>query len=102
MSDTTITHIRGDNKNLRFTFTDKDGQVITDIATVAFSVRKDYDSKVYLLTKTATMGMVSIVPADTMGATAGDYVYDVQLTMTDGKIFTPLVGKFILLPDVTR
>lgn len=32
----------------------------------------------------------------------GNYFYDVQITDTDGEIFTPLIGKFTVKQDITK
>lgn len=118
-TSSTITAKRNDTFKLRVTFTDAQGQGI-DITgwTVWFTVRDKYSlseltdvttdtdaviAKDWTSHTTPTQGITDLeLSKEETNITPGDYAFDIQIKNTDDEIFTPLVGTFTLLPEVTR
>lgn len=105
MRDLTVT--RGDSQVLELALTGLPEDGLTD-AEVTFTVG-------HLLTKSVGDGIavddpltgeavITIDAGDTSAAPAHrtTYPYDVQVTLPDGTVKTPIRGLFIVLPDVTR
>jgi hypothetical protein len=42
------------------------------------------------------------VPGAIIEAPAGAYVYDVEITLSSGRVLTPISGSFTITPDVSR
>jgi len=42
------------------------------------------------------------VPGAIIDAPAGAYVYDVEITLSSGRVLTPISGTFTITPDVSR
>lgn len=100
---------RGDSSRIGMSITGLD----TAPEEVIFSVKKAYSSEEYIVQKTLDDGIedesengsmvyaIKIEPEDTEDLQYGAYVYDVEFTM-HGDRKTLVVGKFEVLPDVTR
>lgn len=89
---TTITLTRGDTLPLHFELENEDGSVYipTENDTIRFAMKKDYSDDEPLLVKnipTDTLDL-RIESADTKPLDFGDYVYDVEITLNDGTVFT--------------
>ena len=70
---------------------------------IVMTVRKKADSEEVSMQKTANNGFITIVPKDTANLATGTYVYDVQLTNKDGKIYTIIPASlFEIVKEVTR
>jgi hypothetical protein len=54
-----------------------------------------------ILITDATMGWIEI-PEKIMDFRAGIYAYDLEFTFADGRVLTPLSGKFTLTQDSSR
>jgi hypothetical protein len=102
-----VVMVRGDTRTFTIALTDADGVAIdlTDAA-VAFSVSgaftKTTGDGVVVSDPTSGIALVTVEPADTdwmRGRSARRF--DVQVTMSDGSIRTPISGRFVVLPDVT-
>ena len=103
---------RGDSRTVEITVT-ADGSAV-DLSTVAayvMTVKKNADDPTATITVTGTIanapgtdGVIEflLVPADTASLAGGAYVYDVQLTMETGDVYTVAKDQFIILDDVTR
>ena len=50
------------------------------------------------------VAVITINPADTEDASdwRRSYPYDIQVTFLDGTVITPILGRFVLRPDVTQ
>lgn len=70
---------------------------------LTFTVKKKVKDEVSLIQKTITGStLFHIKPEDTSGLSFGKYVYDVQLTTSDGDVYTIVVPTtFELLAEVT-
>lgn len=105
---------RGDNRTLEVRVTDSADQPV-DLtgASIRFTVRKGVDKEV-LIEKTssdpaqakitdATGGVLEVylVPADTKKLKPGGYVFDVEVTLSNGKVYTVVFGNFVLNGDVS-
>ena len=95
-----IYYIRGDDDGFSIQPTADDGTEITDFTGV-FSVKKSYDDTNYVLQCPMDGSVVDLTHDKPQGLAYGDYVWDVQLTLSDGTHQTIGPGKFHLLPDVT-
>lgn len=74
-------------------YTPASGDVIT------FALKKDYNQKTPLIKKTVNKNqmLLTLEPADTSDLPFGNYVYDIKITMADGKVDTFIKGKFAAL-----
>lgn len=119
----TIKVYRGDNYSLQVTVLDEGGSPI-DLtgASITFSVKTDVDAGSYSFQCTTAGGdvvpvtpasgifRVDVAPADTQSLDPGDYVWDAQITLSGGEVYTvprkdngdPEVGVFTIVAEVTR
>ena len=76
--------------------------------TITAQLRKNYTSSTFVPMVTTilnvSLGKVSIAlsAATTAAITNGQYVYDVELTSVEGKIYRILEGNITISPNVTR
>lgn len=75
---------------------------ILDTDKIVFSVKKSYETDTYAMQKTAESGKFKLLHTDTNELSAGNYVWDMQLTTGAGDVVTVGPGKLKLLADVTR
>lgn len=119
----TIKLYRGDNYSYQITALDEDS-VALDLtsASITFSVKSTVDAASYefqcttaggdvvLVTPASGIFRVDIAPADTQSMTPGSYVWDAQITLSGGEVYTvprtssgdPEVGTFTVVAEVTR
>jgi hypothetical protein len=107
MNQNQITMMRGDTRSLTVTVLDDDGDPydLTGVG-VQFTVDALFDKSVgdgvAVATPASGVAVVTVNPVDT--ADAPDrrraYRYDVQLTLADGSVRTPIHGLFVVRPDV--
>lgn len=107
----TIDMVRNDNRTFTLTFTDENGSAI-DITgfTCFFTVKvsmsdADVDAKIsktWSSHSDPTNGITtfSLVPADTTNL-SGMYYFDIQIKDLSSKIYTPMIGYFNVVEDVT-
>ena len=99
--------VRGDDR--KFTVVYKDRGNITG-ATIKYTV-KDRVGGTQQFQRTVGTGItitdgpngvfdVELVPANTSGMTAGEFVHDIEVTL-GGKVDTVILGLFILVGDVS-
>ena len=75
--------------------------------TVVMTVRKRYKDEIIYLQKTITEftdegeAVIAINHDDTDGMTFGTYVYDIQVTFSDGQVITPLKATFTVTEEAT-
>lgn len=102
--------VRGDTARIRIEFYEPDGETYKNISTWTF-VSSAYDLKnggVDSLTVTAGTGYVDITAPANLTATWGtgqstvvtELSFDLQVTIS-GEKWTPVIGKIIVLADVT-
>lgn len=100
--------IRGDSAVIEFSLTDDDGKdiLLSDIDTLILTARCYADGKI-LFSKTkkdfkneGNNYSVEILPEDTQELSLKEFVYDIEITLTDGTRGT-LLGKIELKKDVT-
>lgn len=109
-----ISLFRGDSHTVSISVTSADlsgAQVPFDLtgATAVMSVKSRGSDSAYVLQKSAvvvspsTSGVlqISLAPGDTSGKTPSLYVYDVQITTADSRVYTVVKGAFELKEDVT-
>lgn len=103
-----ISLYRGDSHSVVVTVT-SDGSTPVNLTggSAKLSVRKT--GSTYLIQVTGTLSAPTLgqttftfLPADTQTLTPGGYTYDVQVTLSGGSVYTPLLGVFELKEDVTR
>ena len=75
---------------------------ILDTDKIVFSVKKSYDTDAYALQKTVESGKIKLMHTDTNELSTGNYVWDMQITTTNGDVATIGPGRLNVLPDVTR
>lgn len=77
-------------------YTPVEGDVIT------FALKKEYDQKTSLISKTIDndLMLLTFEPTDTSNLPFGNYVYDIKITMADGKVDTFIKGKFAIMEAV--
>lgn len=95
--------MRGDTGVLRLNLTtDGEPYELADGDTAVLTVKKNLKAKTALLQKTLENGLFYFTHEDTQALPAGTYVYDVQVTLADGQVYTVLgPSTYRLLPDVT-
>jgi len=108
MNQNQLTMTRGDTRTFTVTMTDDAGDPydLTD-ASVDFTVGDLFDKSVgdgiTVADPETGVAVITVDPDDTNGAS--DYRrahrYDVQVTLADGTVKTPLRGLFVVTPDVT-
>ena len=99
---TNITHMRGDTDVINVSLT-VNGSSYTMVAgdKAVFSVKSDLDATDYVFQIPVQDGKVKFEHSTTQNLEAGGYVWDIQLTMSDGTVQTIGPGKYKLLADVT-
>lgn len=95
-----IYYVRGDDDSFTIQPVHADGTAITGYTGV-FSVKRTYDDTDYVLQCPMDGSVVDLTHEKPQCLAYGDYVWDVQLTLSDGMHQTIGPGKFHLLPDVT-
>lgn len=119
----TIKLYRGDNYSYQITALDEDSAAINLTgASITFSVKTDVGAGSYsfqcttaggdvvLVTPASGIFRVDIAPADTQSLAPGDYVWDAQITLSGGEVYTvprtatgdPEVGVLTIVAEVTR
>jgi len=100
---------RGDSEAITFSRTGKDGQAIPFVNgdKVYFSVKKSYSDTQYAFQKVVVsflngQTVFNIDPDDTKKLAAGTYKYDIQWTLANGEVKTPVKGDFVIEEDVTH
>lgn len=108
VTGTKISMTRGDSETITVSIR-KDGEDIPLVAgdTVYFTVKNDANTEDKVLQKVVTefddgKAIIEILPGDTKHLPFTEFVYDVQLTKTDGGITTIIKpSKFIVGEEVT-
>ena len=106
MNQYQLTMMRGDSRTFTVTMTDSAGDPydLTD-AVVQFTVdnlfEKTVGAGIVVSDPETGVAVVTVDPDDTEGAGRRAYRYDVQVTLSDGTVRTPLRGLFVVVPDVT-
>lgn len=110
-TDVMIDMVRNDDRTFTLTFTDENGTAI-DITgyTVFFTVKSaksDLDAaakiaKTWSAHSDPTNGITTFAlePADTTSL-SGMYYFDIQMKDVSSKIYTPMIGYFNVVEDVT-
>ena len=109
MSWNDLVMTRGDTRTLTLTLTDSDA-VPFDLtgATLRFTVgdllEKATGDGIVVADPDSGVAVITINPADTEDASdwRRSYPYDIQVTFLDGTVITPILGRFVLRPDVTQ
>lgn len=105
---------RGDDRTYVCSVKDKEGVVINITgSSISFSVRRDYDDLLVLISKSSTQideieltnptggaFKIYLVPVDTQGM-AGNYKFDIEIILSTGKVYTPIIGDFIVQRTIT-
>ena len=100
---TNISMIRGDTGTIDINISANGVPYqILDTARIVFSVKKYYDTDTYAIQKTAESGKIKLLHTDTNELSTGNYVWDMQITTTNGDVATIGPGRLNVLPDVTR
>ena len=94
--DNNIVHMRGDTDTLTLNVTG------ATVSTAVLSVKKDYGDTDYAFQITTVGNVFTFTHDMTNKLAAGNYVYDVQATLSDGTVQTVVNARYTLLPDVTR
>lgn len=95
-----IYYIRGDDEKIGVTVTMPDGTEITDW-TGAFSVKKEYSDTSYIIQVPLQDKSVALTHDATKNIEPGDYVWDIEIILENGRHQTIGPGRMHILPDVT-
>jgi len=116
MASVHIERYRGDSHSEVFTVTDSAGVAVNlTSASARFTVKsRDTDAQAdAVLTRTSAVGggititaatgvvTVAFVAATMAALSPGRYVYDLEVTLSDGTVYTVADGWFTLLADVS-
>lgn len=104
--------IRGDTTDYTLSFKDSNGNPI-DISgwKICFTVKPSTflgDERAIIKKDIEiTDGQTGVVtirinPSDTENVKPGEYIYDFQITLPSGEVYTILLGEFEVIGDVTR
>lgn len=106
VEDYTIYLVRGDSAYLQVIVYNQNGTqyIVKDDDELVFSMKKKITDNNYSLQKQCDInGYMYLEPEDTEVLEPGRYVYDVQLTLSTGEVFTIIpVSYFYLLEGVTE
>lgn len=101
--------VRGDDSSIEITLLDDDGKPL-DTTGWAYVSKARSDSDLYSLAVTSLVNVVTIKASSSItglwgaGATtnpAAQLPFDLQVTKSDGTKWTPVIGRIVVLPDVT-
>jgi len=102
-----ITMTRGDTRTLTLTLTDAEGDPYNLTgATLRFTVgdlfEKALGDGIAVASPATGVAVITIDPDDTENANGRhSYPYDIEVTFVDGTVVTPILGRFVLRPDVS-
>ena len=103
-----LTMTRGDTRTFTVTVTNDAGAPLDlTSASLDFTVCDLFDKSlgdgIAVDTPATGVAVITVDPADTedSGDRRRSYPYDLQVTLADGSIKTPLSGRFVVIPDVT-
>lgn len=98
-----ITLTKGDTLKATVSIVDSTGQAYTpqEGDVVRFAMKQDYNDQTVLVTKTIPNDtlLLTLASADTHSLTAGDYVYDIQITYANGDVDTFIDRGTIVLTE---
>ena len=96
---TTIIMTRGDTATIDLSIKDdnKEEYELEDGDVVVFSVKKNLSDEKYLMKKTFDEKQIVIESDDTKDLSFGEYLYDVELTFSDGKVATIITPSTLKL-----
>ncbi len=103
----TISLTRGDTLCLNIELTKDDEPYVPESGDlITFALKKSFTDPVPLIRKDVHPGqdnsiVVEIVPADTKKLNFGTYKYDMQLTDVNARVYTFILGDFILTEEVS-
>ena len=90
--DTKITLTRGDTFKTVIVIKNQDGVVyqLQDGDVVRFAMKKKYKDEKPLLVKILDNEdlLLELTPEDTKNLNYGDYVYDIEITLSNGEVYT--------------
>ena len=99
--------VRGDTEAITVSLTE-DGvaKPLTTGDTVYMTVKRSVNKTEKVLQKIITAftdgkALISIAPTDTADLSFGDYVYDIQINLSDGTVKTVVSSTFTIMPEVT-
>lgn len=98
-----ITLTRGDNAHFEISVTLQDGQSydMVDGDMLQFCLKKNSKDTVELLRKTFTEPEFELVPEDTKDLDFGTYVYDIEIQLATGEVYTIIpISNFIIAEEV--
>lgn len=100
----TIIMTRGDTLNIKLTISDANGEPYTPIAndSIRFALKKHYDDEECLIIKDIPIDTLTLrlESSDTKQLEQpGNYVYDIQLTMTDGTVDTIIPKATLVIEE---
>ena len=104
-----MTMTRGDSESITISVVNEDGtKNLLEVGdTIYFTVKKNINTDEKIMQKVIThftnnVAIIEIEPIDTDNLDFGDYVYDVQLTKSDGKVMTIITpNRFTIGGEVT-
>ena len=97
-----IRHVRGDTAIINISLSKDDAEYTLQSGDKAvFSIKKNLDDTTYVLQKELTELKIVLEHGDTQNLEYGDYWCDIQVTFSDGQVYTIGPFQYKLLPDVT-
>lgn len=105
IDNTTITMTRGDTLKVRLDIKDGDGKPYTPIEgdLIRFAVKKKYKDEAPCILKEIPIDtcLLHLTPGDTKDLPQpSEYVYDIQITMSDGTVDTFIKGTLKITEEV--
>lgn len=94
---------RGDTARIQIAINTDDGTYTPEEGDVVrFAMKKKHTDDTAILEKSIPINtlLLELLPEDTAALDRGSYVYDVEITLASGEVYTFIEGAFILRGDV--
>ena len=94
---------RGDTAYLNVALQDADGEALDGTAAITFSCKKNVKDENYAFQCFCNYPeQIKIEPEQTKELEYGKYLYDIQVTMDNGDIFTIVSGPIYIKEEITN
>ena len=103
----TISLTRGDSLSVEvFLYKDDETYIPKSEDKVKFTVKKDFTDAIPLIQKTIFPNddsefVLELLPSDTKPLPFGRYKYDMEITEEGGKVYTFVIGDFVITEEVS-
>lgn len=94
---------RGDTAYINVALQDANGEALDGTAAITFSCKKNVEDENYAFQCFCNYPeQIKIKPEQTKGLEYGKYLYDIQVAMDNGDIFTIATGSIYIKEEITN